>query len=265
MSDADPILEVQDIRKAFGGVHALRGVSFSLRRGEVVGLVGDNGAGKSTMVKILAGSHHPDTGRILIDGRPVYIDSPHRARQLGIETVYQDLALVETQNVVANLFMNRELVSTKPVLRQLGWLDRRRMRREAQEVLEGLGVRVRAYDQPVSRLSGGQRQGIAVGRAVAWGREIVLLDEPSAALGVEQSRSIMDMIARLSGNGIAVLLISHNMQEVLEACDRVVVLLHGRKAADLPTAGLTARHLVDLITGVAPETHVLAEQESELL
>jgi simple sugar transport system ATP-binding protein len=258
MTDQQPILEVRGVKKAFGGVQALRGVSFSLHRGEVLGLLGDNGAGKSTMVNILAGSYPADEGEILIDGAPVQIDNAHRARELGIETVYQDLALVETQNVVANLFMNREIVSSKPVLRQLGWLDRKGMQQEAKRVLEGLGVRVKGYDQPVSELSGGQRQGIAVGRAVAWGREVVLLDEPSAALGVEQSRGILELIERLRDSGLAVLLISHNMQEVLEACDRAVVLRHGAKAADITVEGLTARHLVDLITGVAPATAEVA-------
>lgn len=251
-------LEVDGLSKSFGAVKALRDVSLTLERGDVLGLVGDNGAGKTTLVNCLSGTVSPDAGRICVDGVPVRIDSPKTAHALGIETVYQDLALVETLDVATNLFLNREIKSRWPILRQLGWMDRRRMYRETEETLARLRIRVPSVKQQVEKLSGGQRQSIAVGRAVAWGRHIVLMDEPSAALGVEQSRLVLDLIDRLRHTGVAVLLISHNMQHVLDVCNRAVVLRHGRKVGDISMLGVTARDLVDLITGA-----VVADGEDE--
>jgi ABC-type sugar transport system ATPase subunit len=249
LRDDAPALRVSELEKSYGPVRALRGASFDLYRGEVLALVGDNGAGKSTLVKCIAGDIQPDDGVIEVDGVAVRIEDPQKARALGIETVHQDLALVEGLDIATNLFLNRELLSRWPLLRQLGFMDKRRMYRETTETLNQLHIRIPSVRQTVDRLSGGQRQSIAVGKAVAWGRHIVLLDEPSASLGVEQSRLVLDLIVRLRDTGVAVLLISHNMQQVIDVCDRAVVLRHGEKVGDVAIGDVTARDLVDLITG----------------
>jgi ABC-type sugar transport system ATPase subunit len=246
-----PILEVRGLSKSFDAVRAARDISFEVYPGEVLGLLGDNGAGKSTVVSCISGSLKPDTGSILVDGKEADIDSPQRARDLGIETVFQDLALVDSLDVTTNMFLNREILKSKPA-RWLRWLDRKQMHRESQEILDRLHIRINSVRQPMSQLSGGQRQSVAVGRAVAWGHHIVLLDEPAAALGVEQTALVLELINRLRDEGVGVVLISHNMHDVLSACDRAVVLRHGLKVAQLETLeGLTTRHLVDLITGVS--------------
>ena len=244
-----PVLEVRSLSKSFGGVQALQDVSFVLRRGEVLGLLGDNGAGKSTLIKCISGVLHPDSGKVFVERKESHIDSPKRAHELGIETVYQGLALVDTLNVTENLFLNREEVSRNPVLGRLGWLDKKRMDRESQKVLDTLQIRIPSTRRDVVYLSGGQRQSIAIGRAIAWGRHIVLLDEPAAALGVEQSQHVLELITTLSHRNIAVILISHNMRHVIEVCTRAMVLLHGRKVADVSIADVTERDLVNLITG----------------
>lgn len=247
--NSDPtVLEVRELSKSFGGLRALRDVSFSLRRGEVLGLLGDNGAGKSTLVKCIAGTHQPERGQILVDGREVRIANPDEARSLGIETVFQELALVGSLDVVANLFLGREARTGGPG-RLVGWLDRKRMSRETADTLARLEIRIPSLRAPVASLSGGQRQAVAVGRAVAWGRHIVLLDEPAAALGVEQAAHVLELVDRLRENGVAVVLVTHNMQHVLEVCDRVVVLRHGAVVADTGVAGLNGQDLVGLITG----------------
>jgi simple sugar transport system ATP-binding protein len=244
-----PALQTRSLCKSYGGVRALIDVSIELKHGEVLGLLGDNGAGKTTFVNCVSGMVQPDSGEIFVEGKPVQIASSQAARELGIETVYQDLSLVETLDVSTNLFMNREIVRRTPILRLLGWLDYRSMRRETIEVLSRLHINVPSVDEAVRNLSGGQRQAIAVGRAVAWGRHIVLMDEPAAALGVEQSRQVIELTRHLSSEGVAVLFISHNMQHVVDVCDRAVVLRHGRKVGDVTLASVTARNLMDLITG----------------
>lgn len=244
---ANRVLEVRDLSKSFGGVQALVDVSFHLTEGEVLGLLGDNGAGKSTLVKCLSGVHRPDAGEILVDGTEVAVDSVRTAQALGIETVHQGLALVESLDVASNLFLNRELTSRH--LGWLGWLDKRRMYQEAVEILNGLGIRLPSSRAETVFLSGGQRQAIAIGRAVAWGRHIVLLDEPAAALGVEQARHVLELIDNLRRRGVAVVLISHNMQHVTAVCDRAVVLRHGHKVADVAVADVSERDLIDHIAG----------------
>lgn len=244
-----PALEAEKLSKAFGAVQAVAEVSFSMYAGEILGLIGDNGAGKSTLVKCLSGVLTPDSGRIRIEGEEVALDSPREARKRGVETVFQDLALVETLDVVANLFLNREELRALSIGRWTGWLDRPRMRRDGRQILDKLAIRIPSITQGVSRLSGGQRQAVAIGRAIAWGRRVVLLDEPAAALGVEQSKHVLELMRTLTQHGVAVLLISHNMQHVIEACDRAVVLRHGRKVGDVAVRDVTARDLVDLITG----------------
>ena len=247
-----PILEARAISKSFGAVQALKDVSLVLQPGEVLGLVGDNGAGKSTLIKCLSGVLTPDTGTILIDGKQVHMESPQHAREQGIETVYQGLALVDSLNVTENLFLNREKTSRLPLLGRLGWLDKKGMERESLEVLDRLGIRIPSVRRDVVYLSGGQRQAIAIGRAIAWGRHIVFMDEPAAALGVEQAQHVVELIATLSSRDVGVIFISHNMRHVMNVCSRVIVLLHGRKVAEVSTAVVGERDLVDLITGANP-------------
>ena len=243
------VLETRNLSKSFGAVRALIDVSIELRAGEVLGLLGDNGAGKSTLARCIAGLYLPDSGTILIDGRAVQISTPRVARELGIEAVHQNLALVSQLDVAANLFLNRELVPQNAALRALRWLDKKRMQEESDRILERLQIKVPSASTTVDKLSGGQRQAVAIGRAIAWGRHIVLLDEPAAALGVEQSRHVNELICRLRDAGVALILISHNMQSVLEVCDRAVVLRHGRKVADVAVRDVSASDLVALITG----------------
>jgi simple sugar transport system ATP-binding protein len=247
-----PSLEVRDLSKSFGPVQALREVSLVLHRGETLALLGDNGAGKSTLIRCVAGIHPPTSGAILVDGKEVSIRSPEDARDLGIETVHQGLALVGKLDVAANLFLNRELRHPNPLLRALGWLDKVRMAEESVAILRRLKVAIPSVRMPIERLSGGQRQAVAIGRAIGWGRHIVILDEPTAALGVEQARHVNELILTLKASHVAVLLISHNMQHVVETCDRAVVLRHGTKVGDVRIGDVTARDIVDLITGAAP-------------
>ena len=241
----DAALEVRNIEKSFGAVKALQGVSCGVRAGEVMGLIGDNGAGKSTLINCLAGIIRPDGGQILLGGEEVSISSPLEARQHGIETVHQDLALIDTLDVSGNLFLNREILSGPRALR---WMNKRRMYQEAKEILEGLRINIPSVRNAVEKLSGGQRQAVAVGRSIAWGRRIVLMDEPAAALGVEQARLVLQLITTLRDQGLAVVLISHNIQQVLDVCSRAVVLRHGEAVADLELEGVTGRDLVQLIT-----------------
>ncbi len=242
---AAPMLEVRDLVKSFGPVEALRGVSFGVQAGEVLGLIGDNGAGKSTLIKCVAGIIRPDSGRILVGSNVVEPSSPREAHALGIETVHQDLALIDSLDVTGNLFLNREIMYRPHAV---GWMNKRRMHHQARDILENLHINIPSVRFPIEKLSGGQRQAVAVGRSVAWGRRIVLMDEPAAALGVEQSQHVLELIRTLRDRGLVVLLISHNMHEVLEVCTRAVVLRHGAAVADLALEGITTRDLVQLIT-----------------
>jgi simple sugar transport system ATP-binding protein len=212
--------------------------------------VGDNGAGKSTLVKILSGAVPATSGEIRIDGQPVALDSPLVARRNGIETVYQDLALAPDLTIAENVFIGRELIRRGP-LRMLGSLDRKAMNAEARTQLDRLRIRIDAVTDRADSLSGGQRQAIAVARAVAWGRRVLLMDEPTAALGVEEQQKVAELIAEVAGKGTAVLLISHNIPQVHDICDRVVVLFHGRAVADLRPQERSIEELVTWITGAA--------------
>ena len=249
VAEMKPILEAKNVSKAYGSVQALQGVDIELCAGEVLGLIGDNGAGKSTLVGCLSGSMTPDSGEIRVDGKRVSIRNPEIARSMGIETVFQDLALVNELDITSNLFLNRERTRSIAGIPLFGWMDRKRMLREAREILDELHIRLPDPNQIVGTLSGGQRQAVAVGRAVGWGQRIVFMDEPTAALGVEQTKMVEDLIRRLKERGMAVLLISHSMQEVVELCDRVAVLRQGRKTADLPIGECNVDLLVALITG----------------
>jgi simple sugar transport system ATP-binding protein len=245
---AEPLLEARGIVKSFGRVRALRGASFTVYPAEVVALIGDNGAGKSTLIKTLSGVIHPDEGEILFEGRPVAIANPVAARELGIETVYQDLALAPDLESSANLFLGREELRGG-LLGKLGFLDKRAMRRRTEEAFSQLGVGVQDATAAVATLSGGQRQGVAVARAVTWAGKVVFMDEPTAALGVVQTRNVLDLIRRVRDNGLAVVLISHNMPEVMEVADRVEVLRLGERVARFKTADASMEDLVGAMTG----------------
>lgn len=246
-----PLLQVTGLGKHFGGLRALEAIDLAVHTGEVVGLVGDNGAGKSTLVRCIAGVYTADEGEVRIDGIPLGHHGPRRAAELGIEVVHQDLSLVMHGDVTQNLYLNREIRSRVPLLRQVGWLDKRAMRAGARAILDQVGIGgAVSVRQRISDLSGGQRQSIAIGRAVGWSRKVLFLDEPTAALGVRQTRHVLDLIRRLRDRGIAVVLISHNMEQVMATCDRVVVLRLGRKVADEPIGQLDGPTLVSYITGL---------------
>ncbi|GAA5059778.1 ATP-binding cassette domain-containing protein [Nocardia callitridis] len=242
------MLRAEVLVKRYGGVTALRGANFEVGAGEVVALIGDNGAGKSTLVKCLSGAEQPDEGRILLAGNSVVLNSPTAARKLGIETVYQDLAVAPDLDPAANLFLGRELVR-KGVAGRLGMLDKSAMKSRAVEHFRRLGVSLQNADVPIGALSGGQRQSVAVARAVMWASEVVFMDEPTAALGVLQRERVLDVIRRVRDEGIGVVLISHNMPEVLSVADRVEVLRLGRRVARFTAADATLEHLVAAMTG----------------
>ncbi|GAB2983857.1 ATP-binding cassette domain-containing protein [Saccharothrix stipae] len=243
-----PLLDARELVKHYGNVEALRGASFTAHAGEVVALVGDNGAGKSTLVKCLSGVERPDSGTILLDGTPVTLDSPVSARALGIETVYQDLAVAPDLDPAANLFLGREL-RRGGLLGRLGVLDKRGMRRRAIASFHDLGVSLPDVDVPIGALSGGQRQSVAVARSVVWASRLVFMDEPTAALGVVQRQRVLDVLRRVRDQGMAVVLISHNMPEVLAVADRVEVLRLGRRVARFDAATTTVEELVGAMTG----------------
>ncbi|MFL6142223.1 MAG: ATP-binding cassette domain-containing protein [Labedaea sp.] len=248
MSGADAVLEAVDVVKQYGSVEALRGASFTAAAGEVVALIGDNGAGKSTLVKCIVGAEQPTSGTIRFDGKEVRFGSPTAARQVGIETVYQDLAVAPELDPAANLFLGREL--RRPgILGLLGMLDKAEMKRRAATEFDRLGIQLQNMDVPIGSLSGGQRQSVAVARSVVWASKVVFMDEPTAALGVVQRERVLDVIRRVRDEGIAVVLISHNMPEVLAVSDRVEVLRLGRRVARFKAADATLEDLVGAMTG----------------
>ncbi len=248
-----PLLEARDIVKHYGHVEALRGANFTVYAGEVVALIGDNGAGKSTLIKILSGVTTPTSGQILIDGNPVELDTPDHAQHAGIQTVYQDLALATDLDPAANLYLGRELL--RPGLfGKLGVLDRKSMRVKAATHFDQLGVRLKDSTAPVATLSGGQQQSVAVARASAWATKVVFLDEPTAALGVVQTERVLALVRRIRDHGIGVVLISHNMPDVLATADRVEVLRLGRRVAQLRASETNLTELVAAMTGAREET-----------
>ncbi len=242
-----PLLEARGITRRFGHVHALNGANFCVYPGEICALIGDNGAGKSTLVKILSGADRPDSGEILLDGQPIVLDSPVAAQTAGIATVYQDLALAPELTPADNLYMGREVLRPG-FLSRLGLLDRGRMRDSARRQFARLGVTLRASGVPVSALSGGQRQSVAIARAAMWADKVIFMDEPTAALGVVQTARVLDLIRQVSSNGIAVVLISHNMPQVLSIADRVEVMRLGCRVAQLDARSATVDQLVLTMT-----------------
>ena len=246
MSEA--LLEARGITKSYGVVRALWEADFAVNAGEVAALVGDNGAGKSTLVKILAGTTEPDAGEIWFEGRQVTVPTPVAARELGIETVYQDLALAPELDPAANLFLGRELLRGG-LLGKLGFLDKPAMRRRTNQAFADLGIGLQDTGAMVANLSGGQRQSVAVSRAATWVDKVVFMDEPTAALGVVQSARVRDLIRKVRDSGIAVVLISHNLPEVFELADRIEVLRLGRRVARLRAADTTMEQVIAAMTG----------------
>jgi ABC-type sugar transport system ATPase subunit len=244
-----PVLSVRNAEKQFGAVSALNGVSLDAYRGEVLALLGDNGAGKSTLVKCIAGVHALDGGEIALDGVAVTIHSPAMARRAGIETVYQDLALFDNLTPAQNFFCGREIAGPEWLPRGLRFLRKRAMDREAARVIDRLKVNLPKFDAPVALMSGGQRQAIAVARATVFAGKLVMLDEPTAALGLREARKVLDLIKQLRAEGNAVILITHNMEHVVELADRAVVLRQGRKVGELKPDRSNRQELVSMIVG----------------
>jgi ABC-type sugar transport system ATPase subunit len=248
-SATPPVLTVRNAQKRFGAVHALKNVSLEAYRGEVLALLGDNGAGKSTLVKCISGVHALDEGEILLDGAAAPIHSPAAARRAGIETVYQDLALFDNLTPAENFYCGREVAWPQWLPQGLRFLNRRAMNRDTAAVLERLRVKLPKLDAPVALMSGGQRQAIAVARATVFARKLVILDEPTAALGLRESRKVLDLIAQLRAEGNAVIVITHNMEQVVELADRAVVLRQGRKVGELRPSRASQQELVSMIVG----------------
>ena len=243
----EPILDIRAVSKRFGGVEALKGVSLQLRPGDVVALAGDNGAGKSTLTKIISGVYPADGGEIRLDGKPVRFATPEAARRAGIETIYQDLALADNLSIGANIFLGRE-----PMRRALGilpMLDRKAMAAAAKETMARLDFHVDRLDAPVGRFSGGQRQAVAIGRAIYWNARVILMDEPTAALGVPEQRKVLALIRGLKKEGRGVIFISHNLQDIFAVSDRVVVLRRGSLAGERRIGDTSHDEVVKLMIG----------------
>jgi D-xylose transport system ATP-binding protein len=254
---ATPLLEIRGLNKSFGPVQVLRDVDFAAYPGEVTALVGDNGAGKSTLVKCVGGIYSSDSGQFFFDGRPVTVHGPRDAATLGVEIVYQDLALCDNLDIVQNMFLGRE--------RKRGFvLDEGTMEQLAAETLAGLSVRtVKSVRQQVSSLSGGQRQTVAIAKAVLWNSRLVILDEPTAALGVAQTAQVLELVRRLADNGLAVVIISHNMNDVFAVADRIAAMYLGRMAAEVPATEVTHQQIVELITAGRSGPLGVADSTSE--
>ena len=254
-----PVLEARGLVKRYGHVTAMSGADFELQPGEVLAVIGDNGAGKSTLIKALSGAVVPDEGEILLNGKAVQFRSPIDARGHGIETVYQDLAVAPALDIAANLFLGRELRRAGPLGSVLRMVDSKGMRREARRQLDKLGIRVPDVRQPVESLSGGQRQSVAVARAAAFGTRLVIMDEPTAALGVRESGMVLDLIRRIRDRGLPVVLISHNMPHVFDIADRIHVHRLGRRVAVIRPEDRTMSEVVAIMTGALdPEGNPVA-------
>ncbi len=244
---AEIILNAQSVHKHFGGLVALKGVDFQVARGEVVALLGDNGAGKSTLIKCISGVYRPEGGQITFNGQEITGHSPSSIRDAGIETIYQDLALAENLDVGANVFLGKE--KKKNILGFIRVTDDEYMRQEASKVLDRLDIHIPSLKQRLVNLSGGQRQAVAIARAIYWNAKLVIMDEPTAALGVPEQRKVLALVRSLRDQGIPVILISHTMTDVLEVADRCVVMRRGRVAANLPQGQFDAEILVKHIVG----------------
>ena len=240
------ILEIKSVSKRFGGVQALNDVSLSLSEGEVLALAGDNGAGKSTLIKIVSGVYHPDNGDIIFNNQNIQLDNPRFAREKGIETIYRDLALADNLNVGANIFLGRE-----PMTKKLGIpiIDRKFMLSESKKILKNLEINIpeTSLEEPVGKLSGGQRQAVAIGRALYWNAKLLIMDEPTAALGVPEQRNVMELIKRLKEKKVSIIFISHNLSDIFAASDRIVVLRRGIKAGEKSIVETNSDEVVKLM------------------
>ena len=243
---SENIIEIRNLEKHFGGVQALRGVDMHMPKGQVTAIVGDNGAGKSTLIKAISGIHEPTTGSIFFDGKEVNITSPLDARNLGIETVYQDLAVVDTLSVTENLYLSREI---RTGIWPFRFLNKKTMAAGAEEMLSKVGNTGLMLDRELGFMSGGQRQAVAICRAVGWGAKLVIFDEPTAALGVKESAEVHALIKRLKDQGISIIIISHNFEEVMDLADLIWVMRQGRAIASRKVAETSGRELVALLTG----------------
>jgi len=238
------LLKLENIKKSFGKVEALKGVDITVNRGEVIGLVGDNGAGKSTLIKIISGALIPDYGRIFFEGREVHFKSPRDARALGVETVYQDLSLCETLTVAQNIFLGREPIR---VICGFPFLDKTALYNNTQKVLDELRINIPSVKALVRDLSGGQRQAVAIGRAVTFEPKLLILDEPTAALAVREAQKVLDLVKKLKDMNISVILVSHRLQDIMETADRVVVMYEGKKVAEHVISDLNFEKLASLV------------------
>jgi fructose transport system ATP-binding protein len=252
VSSPQPVLQARGLVKRYGQVVALDGADFELYPGEILAIIGDNGAGKSTLIKALSGALQPDEGEIQLDGEPVHFRSPGDARRVGIETVYQDLAVAPSLDIASNIFLGRELRRSGPVGLLTRMLDKRTMRREAARHFAELRIGVQSMSQPVENLSGGQRQGVAVARAATWARRLVIMDEPTAALGVKETRQVLDLINRVRERGLPVILISHDMPHVFELADRIQIMRLGKRVAVVTPQSHTMPEAVAIMTGATP-------------
>ena len=254
----EPILSIRNLVKRFGGLTAVNDVSLDISPGEVVGLVGDNGAGKSTLIKCVSGVHHPDTGKIIFEGDEVHFSRPIEARQAGIETIYQDLALAENLDVSANIFLGRE-VKNRYLFGAVRTLNEKHMRAESSKTLDSLGIEIPQMRKEIEKLSGGQRQAVAVARAVYWKARLMIMDEPTNNLGVPEQRKVMSVIDTLRESGVPVIFISHTLPDVFAIADRVVIMHRGRKVADMPTADTNATEVVEFMVGAREQPGLEAE------
>ena len=247
MSDSQPILSVRNVSKAFGAVQALNQVSFDVNPGQVVALAGDNGAGKSTIIKAISGVFRHDAGDILLAGEPINFATPHEARENGIETIYQDLALAENLSIGENIFLGRE--PKRRLFGLLPMLDRKAMAEAAKGAMASLDFHVTRLDAPVAAFSGGQRQAIAIGRAIYWNARLVIMDEPTAALGVPEQRRVLALVKNLRGQGKGIIFISHNLRDIFEVADEIVVFRRGENAGVRRPSGTTHDEIVKLMVG----------------
>jgi len=252
VSEPEPLLQARGLVKRYGHVVALNGADFDLYPGEILAVIGDNGAGKSTLIKALSGALQPDEGDIVLAGERVNFRSPGDARRAGIETVYQDLAVAPSLDIAANIFLGREQRRRGPLGLALRMMDKGRMRREATRHFADLRIGVSSITQPVETLSGGQRQGVAVARAAAWGSRLVIMDEPTAALGVKETRQVLDLILQVRERGLPVILISHDMPHVFEVADRIHIMRLGRRVAVVTPKTHTMPEAVAIMTGATP-------------
>jgi fructose transport system ATP-binding protein len=262
--NGQPVLEARGLVKRYGQVVALNGADFELYPGEILAIIGDNGAGKSTLIKALSGALQPDEGEIRLDGELIHFRSPRDARRAGIETVYQDLAVAPSLDIATNIFLGREQRRRGPLGSVLRMLDKRGMRREAARHFAELKIGVQSIAQSVENLSGGQRQGVAVARAATWARRLVIMDEPTAALGVKETRQVLDLISRVRERGLPVILISHDMPHVFELADRIQIMRLGRRAAVVTPHSHTMAEAVAIMTGATQTEldHAMTKESS---